>query len=253
MAAGKAGDRDVKAQHRRPMPYRPRLEFAIGLVALAVCGLGIGLVMVDVLDKDEARISPQPPTTTSTVMINSAVVEPETTTTLEPTTTVPRLAGRGTPAPVIKKVAAAAPVLSSTTTTTKAPTTALRIAQAEVGKTGSYAEGGFWCARFVSWAAEQAEVGGWQSNDSPARLHATAMDEGRIVAEPYPGVMVFIDLTGQNFANQYISHVGIVESVNGDEFVSIEGNSDNSGQVKRVTRKVGDGYVVSFAAFGSES
>ena len=43
--------------------------------------------------------------------------------------------------------------------------------------------------------------------------------------------------------------MGIVESVNGDEFVSIDGHSDNSELVTRVTRKVGNGYVVAFASF----
>jgi hypothetical protein len=210
----------MRAQHRRPMPYRPRLELAIGFLGMAIGGLGIGLVTADVIENHRAAVVPQEPTTTTT-MINSSVIEPETTTTLAPTTTtMPRLAGRGTPAPVIKNVAAAAPALSSPTSTTNPLTTALRIAQAEVGKTGPYAEGGFFCAKFISWIAEQAKIEGWQSSDSPARLHKLAMDEGRIVAEPYPGVMVFIDLTGQNFANQYISHVGIVESVNGDEFVA---------------------------------
>jgi hypothetical protein len=99
----------------------------------------------------------------------------------------------------------------------------------------------------------QAKIENFEQSDSPARLHKIAMDEGRIVADPYPGVLVFIDLTGQNFANQYISHVGIVESVNGDEFVSIEGNTDNSGLVTRQTRRVGDGFVIAFAEFGGTS
>jgi hypothetical protein len=105
----------------------------------------------------------------------------------------------------------------------------------------------------ASYVAEQAKIENFEQNDSPARLHKIAMDEGRIVAEPYPGVMVFIDLTGKNFANQYISHVGIVESVNGDEFVSIEGNADNSGLVTRQTRRLGDGFVIAFAEFGAAS
>jgi hypothetical protein len=70
----------------------------------------------------------------------------------------------------------------------------------------------------------QSRQRSWVGNQAIHRpaFYKIAMDEGRILAEPYPGVMVFIDLTGQNLANQYISHVGIVESVNGAEFVSIE-------------------------------
>jgi hypothetical protein len=228
------------------------LEFAIGILALAVCGVGIGLVTADVLEKRQVPISTQEPTTTTT-MINSLVLEPETTTTVAPTTTTtaqPVATGKSRALTGRSQIGTAVSIVKqTTTTTTEAPTTALKVAQSQVGKTGPYAEDGFWCAKFVSWVAEQAKIENFQSNDSPARLHKIAMDEARIVAAPYPGVMVFIDLTGQNFANQYISHVGIVESVSGDEFVSIEGNSDDSGLVKRVTRKVGDGYVIAFAEF----
>jgi hypothetical protein len=44
----------MKAQHRRRAPYRPRREFAIGILGLAICVLGIGLVMADVLEKTSA-------------------------------------------------------------------------------------------------------------------------------------------------------------------------------------------------------
>ena len=99
------------------------------------------------MEKTSAEIRPQEPTTTTT-MINSSVIEPETTTTVEPTTTtMPRPVGR-VPAPVLKKTAATAPP-SSTTTTTEAPKTPLEVALSQLGKTGPYAEGGFWCAKFV--------------------------------------------------------------------------------------------------------
>jgi hypothetical protein len=243
----------VKAQHRRRAPYCPRLEFAIGLLALAVCGLGIGRITADVIENHRAAVIPREPTTTTT-MIDSAIIEPETTTTVQPTTTttttVPRLAGRGSPAPVIKKAVATVASPSSTTTTTEAPKTPLEVAQAEVGKTGPYAVGGFWCAKFVSWIAEQSKIENFQQSDSPARLHKIAMDEGRIVAAPFPGYLVFIDLTGQNFANQYISHVGIVESVDGDEIVIIQGNGNpDPSVVTRTTYRVGDGFVIAFAEF----
>jgi hypothetical protein len=61
---------------------------------------------------------------------------------------------------------------------------------------------------------------------------------------------VFIDLTGKNNANDYISHVGIVESIEGATIHTIEGNSDDSGLLKRVTRQIRDGYVIDFAPFG---
>jgi hypothetical protein len=109
------------------------------------------------------------------------------------------------------------------------------------------------------------------SDDSPARLYQLAKDDGRIVAKPYPGVMVFIDLTGQNFANGYISrvghrgigewrqdrdHSGITGVVAGSagrllaEYRSVicNGNPDPS-VVTLTTYEIGDGYVIAFASF----
>jgi hypothetical protein len=242
----------MNGAHLRRAPYRPRLEFTIGLLGLAICALGIGLVTADVLDKTPAELRLQEPTTTTT-MINSSVIEPETTTTVEPTTTTP---AKNPPLSrvYLQKARVFVPTTvasqqATITTTTEAPKTPLEIAHAELGKTGPYAEGGFWCAKFVSWVAEQAKVEGWQSNDSPARLHTIAKEQGRLTDTPLPGYLVFIDLTGQNNANEYISHVGIVESVEGTTIHSIEGNADNSGLVTRQTREVGDGFVVDFARF----
>lgn len=85
----------MKAQHRRRAPYRPRLEFAIALFGLLICGIGIGRITADVLENNTAAIVPQERTTTTTV-IGLAVIEPEatttTSTTLAPTTQPPRAA-----------------------------------------------------------------------------------------------------------------------------------------------------------------
>jgi hypothetical protein len=64
---------------------------------------------------------------------------------------------------------------------------------------------------------------------------------------------VFIDLTGKDNANEYISHVGVVESVEGTTIHTIEGNADSSGLVTRQTREIGDGYVIDFAPFDKET
>jgi hypothetical protein len=225
------------------------LEFAIGIVALAVCGIGIGLVMADVFDTEPVPISVQASTTTTT-MINSSVIVPETT--ASPAVTQSPVTVTKKPIRVTSKSqigTTTSIVRAPTTTTTQTPNTPLEIARAEVGKTGPYAEGGFWCAQFVSWVAEQAKVEGWQSNDSPARLHTIAKEQGRLTDTPLPGYLVFIDLTGKNNANEYISHVGIVESVEGTVIHTIEGNADSSGLVTRQTREIGDGYVIDFAPF----
>lgn len=60
---------------------------------------------------------------------------------------------------------------------------------------------------------------------------------------------MFIDLLGQNNANDYITHVGIVGTVNGDTLHTIEGNADGSGLVTRQVRELGDGYAIDFAPF----
>jgi hypothetical protein len=70
----------MKAQHLRRAPYRPRIEFAIALFGLVICGIGIGRITADVLANNTAAIVPQVRTTTTTV-IDLAVIEPETTTT----------------------------------------------------------------------------------------------------------------------------------------------------------------------------
>jgi hypothetical protein len=151
-----------------------------------------------------------------------------------------------------KIITATSIVRQSTTTTTESPKTPLEIAQSQVGKTGPYSEGGFWCAKAASYFAEQAHIEGWQSSDSPARLHTIARDQERLTDTPLPGYLVFIDLTGENNANDYISHVGIVESVEGQIIHTIEGNADHSALVARQVRELGDGKVIDFAPFTSK-
>jgi hypothetical protein len=64
---------------------------------------------------------------------------------------------------------------------------------------------------------------------------------------------VFIDLTGKNNINDYITHVEIVESVEGTTIHMIGGNADDSGLVTRQTRELGDAYVIDFAPLESQS
>jgi hypothetical protein len=232
------------------MTYHPRVEFVIGLLGLAICGLGIGLVTADVLEKPAVRISTEEPTTTTT-MINSSVIVPETTTTIEPaSTTVPGPVGR-VPAPVIKKAAAMVANPSSTTTTTESPETPLEVAMSQLGKTGPYAEGGFWCAKFVRWTAEQAHVEGFISRDGPSALYADAVRDGRFTQIPSVGDIVFIDLFGPDeMGHGQVTHVGIVETINGDEIQIVQGNGKPDPTViTRTTYELGDGYIVGFAPF----
>jgi hypothetical protein len=241
----------MKAQHRRRAPYHPRLELAIGLLGLAVCVLGIGLVMADVMEKTRVEVRPQEPTTTTT-MINSSVTEPETTTTVEPTTTTtPRPVGRA-PGPVIKKVAATAPSASSTTTTTESPKTPLEVALKYLGQTGPWADGGFYCAKAISYFAEEAQVEGFVSRDGPSALYADAVADGRFTQTPAVGDMIFIDLFGPDgIGHGQVTHVGIVEYVEGTTVGIVQGNGKpDPSVITRTTYHLGDGYIVGFAPFG---
>lgn len=240
----------MKAQHRRRAPYRPRLELAIGLLGLAICVLGIGLVMADVMEKTRVELRPQESTTTTT-MINSSIIEPETTTTVESTsTTIPRPVGR-VPAPLLKKAAATDAYSSSTTTTTESPKTPLEVALSQLGKTGPYAEGGFWCAKFVSWTAEQAQIEGFISRDGPSALYADAVADGRFTQTPTVGHMIFIDLFGPDgVGHGQVTHVGEVEYVDGSTVGIVQGNGKpDASVITRTTYEVGDGYIVGFASF----
>jgi hypothetical protein len=216
------------------------LQFALLCVAFALYGIGVNIISGIASPTAAPQLASQPmppePTTTTTL------VEPETTITA-PSTTV-------TPKPVIKpKIITATSIVRQSTTTTEAPKTPLEIAQSQVGKTGPYAEGGYWCAKFVSWVAEQAKVEGFQSSDSPARLHTIAKEQGRLTDVPLPGYLVFIDLEGGNDVNDYITHVGIVETVDGTTVHTVEGNADHSGRVTRQVHELGDGYVIDFTAW----
>jgi hypothetical protein len=242
----------VKGAHLRRGPYRPRLEFAIGLVALAVCGLGLGLVTADVLEKNPSpQISPS--TTTTTIMINSSVIEPETTTTTVTTlpapkqsTTVPKLGtGKhfiGTASSMVKE---------TTTTTTEAPKTPLEVALKYLGQTGPWAEGGFYCAKAVSYFAEEAKVPGFISRDGPSALYADALQDGRLTQEPIVGGMIFIDLFGPDgVGHGQVTHVGIVEYVDGSTVGIVQGNGKpDPSVITRTTYQLGDGYIVGFAPF----
>jgi surface antigen len=242
----------MKGAHYR-VGTMSRLHFATFVFGLCLFGLGIGILSAGV---DVSRVSL---TTSTTTVPTTNLVSPITVAPVEiprpPAKKPPLLPVHPQETRVLTPTTQIGTDLSiarePSTTTTHVPKTPLEIAQGEVGKTGPYAEGGFWCAKFASFVAEKAEVPQFEASDSPARLYAVAKEQGRLTDTPQPGYLVFIDLTGENFANQYVSHVGIVESVDGDTFISIEGNADNSGLVTRQTHTVGDGYVIAFAPFSA--
>ena len=77
---------------------------------------------------------------------------------------------------------------------------------------------------FVSWVAEQTQIAAFRSETSPAYLHTDAKLAGQLRNTPIPGGMAFIDLQGLDNATDYITHVVIVESVDGNKVHVIRGS-----------------------------
>lgn len=107
-----------------------------------------------------------------------------------------------------------------------------------------------WCDVFVDWCfyqlagknATKAQYIECQSGDLGAGCTYSAgyyKSAGRFyTSNPQPGDQIFFQENGS------ICHTGIVESVSGNTIVTIEGNA--SDQVKRINRKMNDGYTYGF-------
>lgn len=181
-------------------------------------------------------------TTVSTfapVVMEQELSKPKSTTTTKPITTTTQ-----------KKVAPSVTGVARRTTTTLKKKTFLEIAQGEVGKRGSYADGGFWCDEFIVWVSNQAGLT-LNSDGSPRTLERMAQEEGRYSDTPFPVAvpqMVFVDLDGPGGSAHGVTHAAIVENINGNEIQSIDGNVDNEkDSVQRRTRILGDGFIIGFA------
>lgn len=111
-------------------------------------------------------------------------------------------------------------------------------------------QGVAWCDIFVDWCfyqlagrdAKKAQEIECQTGPLGAGCLYSMQyyqQQGRFyTSNPQPGDQVFYN------SGSSISHTGIVESVNGPTFTTIEGNT--SEQVKRCTRKMNDGYTYGF-------
>jgi hypothetical protein len=68
------------------------------------------------------------------------------------------------------------------------------------------------------------------------------------------GGMIFIDLFGPDgIGHGQVTHVGILESINGDELIIVQGNGKpDPTVVTRTTYHLGDCYVIAFAPFTKE-
>jgi hypothetical protein len=234
----------MKGAHYR-VRNMSRLHFALFLFGLCLFGLGIGIVSANA---NVSRVS-DPTTTTFVLTTTTTTTQVMTTTTADITrpkrTVLHQRAEIGTALSIARE--------TTTTTTTEAPKTPLEVAQSQVGKTGPYAEGGFWCAKAVSYFAAQAEVPGFKPADGPSALYADAVADGRFTDKSAVSFMVFIDLFGPGgIGHGQVIHVGIVESIDGDAVNIIQGNGDpDPSMVTRTTYHLGDGYIVGFAPFSA--
>jgi hypothetical protein len=250
----------MKGAHLRRTPLRSRHEFLIFLFGLCLFGIGVGILTADA--KPDGRASSITPesTITTTTMINSSAIVPETTTTVEPTTTTSRPdirvdKNRGQLRVRPDQSTQVPDINADTTTTSEAPKTPLEVALKYFGQTGPWADGGFYCAKAVSYFAEEAKVPGFISRDGPSALYADAVADGRLTQDPIIGGMIFIDLFGPDgIGHGQVTHVGIVEYVDGDTIGIIQGNGERDPSVvTRTTYEIGDGFVIAFAEFGATS
>jgi hypothetical protein len=242
----------VKGAHLR----RRRFDLtAYSLMALAAGLIGYGTWHI-ATHSDPGRASAiTPNTTTSTTEFTTTTLLDHPPVTLstdvtETTITVPKNK------PIMKPVAAhSAPVAASTTTTAESPKTPLQVALKYLGQTGPWADGGFYCAKFVSYVADEAELPGFIPRDGPSALYADALRDGRLTQDPVLGGMIFIDLFGPDgIGHGQVTHVGIVEYVDGSTVGIVQGNgAPDPSVITRTTYHLGDGYVVGFAPFEAAS
>lgn len=132
----------------------------------------------------------------------------------------------------------------------------LRIANNEVGykenKDGTTKYGvwygipkGGWCAMFVSWCANQTGVLG----DKIPKFAGCGdgvrwfKNKNQWVTIPKPGDLFFLKPTKSGATS---SHVGIVYSVNGNKFTTIEGNYNN--KVAKITRRIDATDILGFGS-----
>ncbi|MER5917930.1 peptidoglycan-binding protein [Streptomyces sp. NPDC001982] len=86
-----------------------------------------------------------------------------------------------------------------------------------------------WCATFVSWVAKQTGatpyrntyVVGWVNQARAGRYHLS------VTTNPQPGDIVAFDWNGGSNFNDGHEHIGIVRTVSGSTFTTVEGNTGN--------------------------
>lgn len=209
------------------MNITSRIARRIAVGGLAVISLGAGILPGSVTQSRAASTRIDEPVTTTTTAA-APPVEPAPVATTTTTAAAPQ-----------PKVRVHRAVPATTTTTAKpiaprrpaaaAPTkhrSVLDVARSQIGQTGSYATGGFWCAKFASWVLAQA--GYHVQNDSPGKLTLAISP----TTSPRPGDLVYITFRPDR---PQAEHVGIYVSTDADGTVhSIDGNYDSKTLVTEV-------------------
>ncbi|MFD0686869.1 CHAP domain-containing protein [Actinomadura fibrosa] len=115
------------------------------------------------------------------------------------------------------------------------------------GSVGGYSDAS-WCDMFISWVGDRLGFGYGMGQDAWTVAHARWFQEnGRWGSEPRPGAIVFYDWDGSGETGG-INHVGMVIKKNGDGTIqTVEGNTDNSVQVK--TRSTGSVVGYGYPAY----
>jgi len=92
-----------------------------------------------------------------------------------------------------------------------------------------------WCAGFASYTLKKAGITTVKYDLSARSLFNQLKAQKRLVKTPRPGDLVFFN---RGARNSWTAHVGIVEKVEGDNIVTIEGNSGKfPAKVKRISYK----------------
>ncbi|MFG3029037.1 peptidoglycan-binding protein [Streptomyces sp. NPDC048253] len=109
-----------------------------------------------------------------------------------------------------------------------------------------------WCATFVSWVAQQtgatsyrnSYVSGWVKQARAGNYHLS------VTTAPQPGDIVAFDWDGGSDFTGGNEHIGIVRTVSGSSFTTVEGNTSNpvggSDGVYVKSRGTNNGYDVVF-------
>lgn len=102
-----------------------------------------------------------------------------------------------------------------------------------------------WCAIFISWCAEQADIPRSVLKPSP---WATPYSKGFNI--PYHKGTEYTPKRGDLFFTEKFEHVGIVLGVDGDNFITLEGNTNDDGSDEGYTVLIRS-RVIAECHFGS--